>query len=214
MVVAAAADVAVFRSNIEGWFNAEMDRVSGWYKRDTKKVLVILSVIVVLALNIDTIGMARALWESPQTRSLVQAAAEAQINAAATSTTVAGHAASPPAIVCPAPSAVTSTTSTSPPTTSVLQSAASCVDGLRSLGVPIGWTFAACAPPNKCATFLAKLGHGITVGWDHQGVGSLALKLLGWILSIIALSMGAPFWWDLLNRFGSLQSTGKEPASS
>lgn len=213
MVAAAATDVAAFRKNIEDWFNSEMDRASGWYKRYTKKVLVILSVIVVVALNIDTIGMARTLWESPQTRSLVTAAADAQINAAATRTTVGGQSNSAPAIVCPtSPPGSSTTTSISPPTTSALQVTAACVDGVRSLEIPIGWTLAPCAPPNKCATFLAKLAHGITTGWDQQGVGSLALKLLGWIVSIIALSMGAPFWWDLLNRFGSLQSTGNRPA--
>jgi hypothetical protein len=33
----------------------------------------------------------------------------------------------------------------------------------------------------------------------------------GWILTIIAVSLGAPFWFDLLNRFMSIRTSGKSP---
>ncbi len=36
--------------------------------------------------------------------------------------------------------------------------------------------------------------------------------LAGWILSAIAVSLGAPFWFDTLNRFTNIRSTGKSPA--
>jgi hypothetical protein len=104
LVVAANADVANFRASLESWYNAEMDRVTGWYKRETKKILVALSLVVVLAVNIDTIGVARRLWSSPQTRTVVAAAARAQISAGATTATPStppASGAAPPAIVCP-----------------------------------------------------------------------------------------------------------------
>ena len=86
--ISADQDLTTFRSNIETWFNGEMDRASGWYKRETKKILVILSFVAVVTINIDTIGMARSLWSNPQTRSAVTAAAQAQINAATATTAV------------------------------------------------------------------------------------------------------------------------------
>jgi hypothetical protein len=36
-------------------------------------------------------------------------------------------------------------------------------------------------------------------------------KILGILLTAIAASLGAPFWFDLLNRFVSIRSTGKAP---
>jgi hypothetical protein len=213
IVVAAAGDVVKFRGDIERWFNAEMDRVTGWYKRDTKRILVALSVVVVLAVNIDSIGIVRTLWASPQTRSAVTAAAQAEIAAGATTTTTAAGAPVAAPIVChtavvPSAGAPAATTTTVP---SVLQQTTDCLNQLKSLGVPLGWRLGSCAPTDACRTFWQKLDHGVRAGLKHSGTGGIILKLLGWLLSIGALSMGAPFWWDLLNRFGSLQSTGTKP---
>jgi hypothetical protein len=33
----------------------------------------------------------------------------------------------------------------------------------------------------------------------------------GWIISIIAVTLGAPFWFDVLNRFMSIRTAGKSP---
>lgn len=50
----AGNDVEKLKVNIEVWFNNAMDRVSGWYKRRTQVVHVILGVIFAFALNVDT----------------------------------------------------------------------------------------------------------------------------------------------------------------
>lgn len=36
-------------------------------------------------------------------------------------------------------------------------------------------------------------------------------SLVGWLITILAISFGAPFWFDFLNRFGSLRAAGKKP---
>ena len=36
-------------------------------------------------------------------------------------------------------------------------------------------------------------------------------RLLGWFLTVLALSMGAPFWFDLLNKFMNVRYSGKSP---
>jgi len=33
--------------------------------------------------------------------------------------------------------------------------------------------------------------------------------LAGWALTILAISLGAPFWFDLLGRFSRLRASGK-----
>ena len=38
------------------------------------------------------------------------------------------------------------------------------------------------------------------------------LVLVGFLITIIALTPGARFWFDLLGKLGSLRSTGPKPA--
>jgi hypothetical protein len=38
-----------------------------------------------------------------------------------------------------------------------------------------------------------------------------ALKLSGLLLTAIALSLGAPFWFDTLSRLTRVRNTGKKP---
>jgi hypothetical protein len=35
--------------------------------------------------------------------------------------------------------------------------------------------------------------------------------LLGWLITASAMSLGAPFWFDILKRFVSIRSAGKAP---
>jgi hypothetical protein len=78
-------------------------------------------------------------------------------------------------------------------------------------GLPIGWgTVADCAAPDTHCNLLDQRGifsrHG---GSPWQFV----LVLVGFLITIIALTPGARFWFDLLSRLGSLRSTGPKPAS-
>jgi hypothetical protein len=54
---------------------------------------------------------------------------------------------------------------------------------------------------------------GIPMGWRGEAVphggGEIAMSVGGWILTIIALSLGAPFWFDTLSRLSRLRSSGK-----
>jgi hypothetical protein len=43
--------------------------------------------------------------------------------------------------------------------------------------------------------------------------GQVVLILIGFLITIIALTPGARFWFDLLSKLGSLRSTGPKPAS-
>jgi hypothetical protein len=189
-------DVKRLRDNIEHWFDSEMDRVSGWYKRHTHRWLLLISLVLVLALNVDAVAVTRTLWNDPQARASVVAAAQADIQANATTTTTgvaAPGATAPPAttastaavVVCTKPTNPTSTTAS----TTELKGAFACA---QSLPIPLLW------------------GKG-TVPKTAKDWG---FKILGLLVTLGALVMGAPFWWDLLNRFGSLKQSGPPPPST
>ncbi len=64
------------RTNVETWFNDTMDRASGWYKRRTQWVLLGIGIIVAILLNVDTIHTAATLWREPALRQALAAHAE------------------------------------------------------------------------------------------------------------------------------------------
>jgi hypothetical protein len=71
----AGADINVFRSKLEEWFNDTMDRATGWYKRYTRIILFILGLVIAVAFNVDTIAIHRILSSNKPARDqLVQMA--------------------------------------------------------------------------------------------------------------------------------------------
>jgi len=52
----------------------------------------------------------------------------------------------------------------------------------------------------------------LPLGWYEtpKGIGDWVMKVLGLLLTTVAVSLGAPFWFDLLNKFVSLRPTGKK----
>ena len=52
-------DESIFKDKIEKWFSSNMVRVSGWYKRQIQKVLLLVAFILAAVMNIDSIRIAR-----------------------------------------------------------------------------------------------------------------------------------------------------------
>lgn len=69
LLVGARADtIGDIRTKIENYYEMYMDRVSGWYKRNTQFTLVVLGLVVAVFLNIDAIRIADALAGSAPLR--------------------------------------------------------------------------------------------------------------------------------------------------
>jgi hypothetical protein len=60
---------------------------------------------------------------------------------------------------------------------------------------PIGWSDAATRPD---------------LNWSASG-WTIAQKVVGLLITGLALSLGAPFWFDLLSKFVNLRATGNKP---
>jgi len=176
----AQGDVERARRNIEEWYDGMMDRVSGWYKRRTTVLMLLLGFVVAGILNADTINIANTLARDGALRSSLVAAAEQRL-----STPV------------PTTGAVTPE-QVDAQTTRNLRSAH---DAVNALGLPIGWARA--TPDNTD---------------DRRRVpdtfGDFMLKLVGILVTGFAISQGAPFWFDLLNKFMVIRSTVKPAEKS
>jgi hypothetical protein len=64
------------------------------------------------------------------------------------------------------------------------------VDDLAALDLPVFW-----AKEN-------------VPDWSWDGIG---LALAGWLITALAVSLGAPFWFDTLNKLSNLRLAGKRP---
>ena len=155
LTAGAQTDVERLRTDLEAWFDDTMARVSGWYKRKTQIILIVIGIALVPAINASTIKMAERMWKDDTVRAAVVAQAQAQ--------------------------------ATAKPGGQSLDGAANDVDKVVKVGIPMGWTGAAVP----------------------HGAGDIALSVAGWILTILAISLGAPFWFDTLSRLSRLRSSGK-----
>jgi hypothetical protein len=70
------------------------------------------------------------------------------------------------------------------------------VEAVKQTGVPLGW-----AQGSKQSDDPRHI--------HFDSVGGWAAWLGGWLLTILAVSLGAPFWFDTLGRLSRLRGTGK-----
>jgi len=167
----AERDLDKFRENIENWFDGAMDRLSGIYKRISQYVLIIFGAILAVALNVNALHLAHALWAMDP--ALLSALAD---------------------VAAKAPQA---------DATSTFASINTNLSQLNGLGLPIGWAH----PPNW--------GHVFSVSyWSGHIQHVLGDYLAGWLLTTAAVSLGAPFWFDLIQKLVPLRSAGPKPDST
>jgi len=180
LIDAAGDDIDKARSNIENWYNTSMDRVSGWYKRRTQKVLIVLGLLLSLAMNADTIAIYKSLLNDPPLRnSLVSAAQEY---------------------------AKTIPNDTSSARDRVDENAKK----LYALRLPIGWDWNDNGDVSINNKYLALPWSDPTIQGDSsKQFFSYLLKLIGWLITALAISLGAPFWFDTLNKIMVVRSTVK-----
>jgi hypothetical protein len=159
----AQGNSVVFRRNVEQWYDDQMERVSGWYRRRIQKVLWILAFAMAIALNADSLQMAKRLWIEPSVRASLVSQAE---NASNSGKDTSGD--------------------------------------LGSLQVPIGWHLKRMSDDPQ----------GFPIGKDRDSIWALLSKLLGLGITGVAISFGAPFWFDTLSKLARLRNGGAPPPAS
>jgi hypothetical protein len=236
LIDAAGSDVAKARENIEQWFNSTMERVSGWYKRRTQLIIFVLGFGIAAVFNIDSFVMAGRLATDKSLRESLVAASEEYAKVSAAS---AAASPSPPPVVSagagsPAnPSAQPAASASQPASPNNIQPA---VPAAPASATPsVGPSPAGAGPSPSAVTSPAptkaekafkddydKLeALGLPIGWDTDEAKKLfdqglwtnkrnwTRKLLGLLITSLAVSLGAPFWFDMLNKFMVVRSTIK-----
>jgi hypothetical protein len=184
--------VDLFKGKIESWFDSNMDRVGGYMKvKYTRPITFIVAAITVLALNADSIAIAKYLYNNPGARAKIAGEAYAAAHNDTFQLQVA-H------LIQSQPQKKDSTAITLQQLTDSLsekwQQLNTAKAALEDDGIPLGW--------NRAARN------------DKKGSASgmfLLSRIAGLLATFFAIVMGAPFWFDVLNKISNLRGTGTTP---
>lgn len=176
-------DLQQLTLNIQRWFDGSMDRASGWYKRRTQSVLFIIGLLIAILVNVDALHVMQRLTSDKTFREVV-------VNAAAK---------------VEAPSANAQTPA---------QQIEDARNQILKLGMPVGWLDAPSGPrifvwiPSQMCKAPAN-GKCAVENIDAESYKSFARPVIGWLITAFAVMLGAPFWFDVLNKFMVIRSTVK-----
>lgn len=145
----------------DAWFNRQMDRVSGWYRRQSQAIVLVISALLVFFLGVDTVRISTWLASDQTLR-----------------TSITNQ------IVSTLPSPSPSQTTPQPPSEDANRKFLSGLDNASFLQVFLG-------PP-----------WGTSWTWRHA---------FGLIVTFLAVTLGAPFWFDVLMKISNMRLTGPKP---
>lgn len=177
---AAGDELKAARENVEQWFDDVRDRVSGWYKRRTQLIVIILALLVAGGLNVDTLTMFTAFSTDASLRTVVVHAAQQAAEKASNPQDVAAS----------------------------VEVAQSKLDTLR---IPMGWKT---KQGEECTR---TKDQGMSSAFFKQVPCSFSewvMKVVGLLLTAVALTLGAPFWFDALSKLVKLRSGGAKPKTA
>ena len=179
----AEGDVEQLRDSVAKWYDDAMDRLGGVYKRKLKCISLLVGIAVAAIINADSFAVSQALWSDDGLRSQMRQVAD---------TVVKDHDAAAAAAKT-AGNARADTASPDVSSSDVFAAFRQAQDQLRPM--PLGWPyFCAHLPSGAGPIFLA-----------------LVYKFFGLVLTGLALSLGAPFWFDLLAKFMNIRGAGPKP---
>ena len=89
---------------------------------------------------------------------------------------------------------------------------------IEGLGLPIGWDMPGQTRPGESADEMRQRKwpglHPLTGAFWNDWYDQFRIHFLGWLLTALAISLGAPFWFDMLNKIIVVRSTVKPKEKS
>ena len=199
LIDAGKAEEEKLRQNIERFFDDTMDRVSGWFARHAKRWLIVVAALVCILLNADSIMVGKMLWHDKELRAAVVQQAEK-------------HKSETP----PAGGKKGETKATPTISSEKIKETANELSPF-----PLGWAF----PPKlrdylserSLTKWLIDKNQKVTENDPHlvpHKPIDIVFKVVGLFFTVLGISLGAPFWTNLLNNFVNLRRAGKVPAKA
>ncbi|WP_437935745.1 hypothetical protein [Sorangium sp. So ce341] len=178
---------------LERWFNDAMDRAAGRYKRRAQLIISATALVLCIGFNADSIKLAGALSRDAVVRAHLIAAAQEMAKTAPRAAPHEGGLDQDEDVMA------------------ALAQGGSAHGKLTGLDLKIAWGVQApeqTSAPRLWSALSAILGQAI-VAWIRGVLDRLLSP--GILITAAAASLGAPFWFDLLNKLVNLRTVGKSP---
>jgi len=184
------------RLAVEKWYDDSMERLTALYKRYTRRLIFGFALVICCVINADTIMIADTLSRDSVLRESIVAVASETAKE-----TLPEDAEEQKELLRKILEKLEVPTDTTADTTAVAE--ATGINWLQErydaqmnkLIIPLGW---------KSGPEYADDPRQAPTGWGWL------YKILGILLTTVAISLGAPFWFDLLNKLVDLRFTGKK----
>lgn len=232
-------DAEEFRHKVEQWFDEVMSRTSGWYKKQTQVVLILIGFIIAWQFNVDSIAITRILAKDKKSREQMVALATRRYE-------VYGQykdSLQRKMVIREDTIQVGDTTiirtdtvyQASIPDEEMDSLYRSLSDDAAEVQNILGISRGSCGDSTDTAyaqirarldTVAGRLLSGPEQEKYRQAMQAVArrkvgcythpyqqngwLVFAGWLITALALSLGAPFWFDLLNRVVQIRTTGPQ----
>lgn len=187
-------------TNIQEWFNNAMNRLTGWYKRRSLVTTLVAGILIASFVNIDSINLVSRLWKEPDLRIAILTNIENLL-------------------------------SENNSTSLNMDQLSSVQEQFSTITLPVGWLGSPVElggersrnSSRTCTLFPAQESdvYGFMISGECYPIintpplNDLAgwlTKLVGILISGVAASPGASFWFDILKKIINVRLTGSNPS--
>ena len=174
----------IFQQEIEAWFDRSMERASGVYKRNAQLLCFFLGFAIAIMFNLDSLFLAHRLSQDTAMRTALAGGAETIVKDSTTQNSQSFD----PDKLQENINSLLGKSSFIAPITENADNLMGCPDKKQTSKNPIS-----CDPSEKTLN-----------PWK------IFPTVVGWIITALAIYMGAPFWFDILGKLVNVRSTGKK----
>jgi hypothetical protein len=184
----ASGSLQYVRDKIGSWYDEAQERLIGSFKKNLQLWIIVISLILVGGTNADTIKLASYLYSNDDAREAIATKASLFVQDSA----IVGLVSRIDTLDINSASNIDQQ--------EILEKLEKDVIIINELNQELKQT-------------------GIPLGWGNEDLKSFKFwdyvkKIGGLLLTTLAVSMGSPFWFDILSKLSNLRSSGNKPKSS
>jgi len=176
------------KDKIGRWYDEAQERLIGTFKKSLQIWIFVISLVLVCATNADTIKLASYLYNNPDTRLAIAKKVDLLVQ----DTIVINNLTKIDTTIIDSLTRMEQKEILNK-IDHDLKTLEELNDELQEVSIPIGWA---------------------NEKFDSYSFWDILKKIGGLLLSVFAVSLGAPFWFDILNKLANLRSSGTKPKSS